>query len=180
MPRTAPLIPNDELEHTRIQLEHNLRFSEAAIHLSSTTGSARSDDDDLDSLEYPRHNSNPAYNDFPSLEHRYLPEDDAPGHGWSYRTGDDYEEGINPYGGESLSTVAHHASAVTLGAGLVGRGARRDLSMSGAEYDPERPLNDIIAGVTSKLSIFDTPSRSKRAVRNRPCRVYFSLFDLHF
>lgn len=175
MPRTAPLIPNDELEHTRIQLEHNLRYSEAAIHLSSATESAHSDDDDddIDSLEYPRHNSNPVYNDFPSLEHRYPAEDDVPGHGWSYRTGDDYEEGINPYGAESLSTAAHHASAVTLGAGLVGRGARRDMSLSGAEYDPERPLNDIIAGVTSKLSIFDTPSRSKRAVSSRSNRFFF-------
>jgi hypothetical protein len=168
----APLIPNDHLEHSRIQLEQNLRNSETAIHLSSATESeadSYESGDDLESLEYPRHNSNPAFNDFPSFDRRvrdHLADEDIPGHGWSYRTGDDYEEGINPYGGESLSTVAHHASAVTLSAGLGGRGARRDISLSGAEYDPERPLNEIIAGVTSKLSMLDTDSRSKRIVSN--------------
>lgn len=170
--KPAPFIQNDELEHHRIQLEHNLRNSETAIHLSSATESdAESYDsgDDIESLEYPRHNSGPVpYNDFPSFDRRvrdYMADEDPHGHGWSYRTGDDYEEGINPYGGESLSTVAHHASAVTLSAGLAGRGAKRDVSISGAEYDPDRPLNDIIAGVNSKLSVFDTDaSRSKRLV----------------
>lgn len=177
----APFIPNDELEHNRIQLENNLRNSEAAIHLSSATNTdtdSYQSGDDVESLEYPRHNSGPAYNDFPSFDHRvrdYLADEDVPGHGWSYRTGDDYEEGINPYGGESLSTVAHHASAVTLGAGLTGRGTRRDMSISGAEYDPDRPLNDIIAGANSKLSVFDTPSRSKRVVSKPP---YSSLFSV--
>ncbi|KAF9447291.1 hypothetical protein P691DRAFT_802613 [Macrolepiota fuliginosa MF-IS2] len=163
----APFIPNDELEAHRIRLEHNLRHSETTIHLSSATESDAESYQSADSLEYPRHNSNPAsMNEFPSFDRRvrdHLADEDIPGHGWSYRTGDDYEEGINPYGGESLSTVAHHASAVTLSAGLGGRGARRDISISGAEYDPDRPLNDIIAGVTSKLSVFDTDvSRSKR------------------
>ncbi|KAJ3560987.1 hypothetical protein NP233_g10476 [Leucocoprinus birnbaumii] len=165
----APAIPNDPLEHDRIQLEHNLRHSEAAIHLSSATSNSElddeqdDDDDDIESLEYPRRNSD--VHELPSFDRRvrdYLADEDAPGHGWSYRTGDDYEEGINPYGGESLSTLAHHASAVTLSAGLGGgraAAARRDTSISGAEYDPDRPLHEIIAGVTSKLSVFDGPSK---------------------
>ncbi len=81
--------------------------------------------------------------------------------GWSYRTADD-EEGISPYGGETMSTAAHHASALTLTAGLGGgRAARRDPSLSGAEYDPERPLHAMIAGVNSKHSLFD---RTKNTV----------------
>ena len=162
----APVIPNDRLEHDRIMLETNLRHSEAAIHLSS-------DADDLESLEYPRHNSgHVSLGELPSLDHRvrdYLADEDTPGQGWSYRTVDDDDEGIHPYGSESLSTLAHHASAVTLGAGLGGRGARRDASMSGAEYDPDRPIHDIIAGVTGKLNVFDT----KRQVNYCPgCNIY--------
>jgi len=164
---TAPVIHNDRLEHDRIILEANLRHSEAAIHLSE------SDADDLESLEYPRHNSgHVSLGELPSLDHRvrdYLADEDTPGQGWSYRTVDDDEEGIHPYGGESLSTLAHHASAVTLSAGLGGRGARRDASMSGAEYDPDRPIHDIIAGVTGKPSVFDT----KRQVNERlGCNIY--------
>ncbi|KAF5347019.1 hypothetical protein D9756_010997, partial [Leucocoprinus leucothites] len=165
----APAIPNDPLEHHRIMLEHNLRHSETAIHLSSATESDA--DDDLESLEYPRHNSE--VNELPSFDRRvtdYLADEDAPGHGWSYRTGDDYEEGINPYGGESLSTLAHHASAVTLSAGLGGRGPRRDASISGAEYDSDRPLHEIIAGVTSKLSVFESASKRQtlESITNDP------------
>ena len=60
------------------------------------------------------------------------------------------EEVINPYGGYTISTSARYASALTLGAGLGGdRGARRDASLSGAEYDPERPYHAMIAGVNS-------------------------------
>jgi len=172
----APVIPNDRLEHDRIMLETNLRHSETAIHLSSATESEA--EDNLESLEYPRHNPGPAsFNELPSLDYRvrdHLADEDTPGQGWSYRTGDDYDEGINPYGGESLSTLAHHASAVTLGAGLGGRGTRRDTSMSGAEYDPDRPIHEIIAGVTSKLSVFDA-DHSKRQVDSGPSILLFLL-----
>jgi hypothetical protein len=82
---------------------------------------------------------------------------------WSYRTGDD--EGIAPYGGETMSTAAHHASAVTFTAGL--RGARtREPSLIGGEYDPDRPLHAMISGVNSKHSMLDMdPSKSKHQVR---------------
>ncbi|KAG7088592.1 hypothetical protein E1B28_012567 [Marasmius oreades] len=150
-------IQGDQIESDRIQLEHNLQNTDLSIRLSSQ-------DDFDDSIEYPRHNSGPSpFNDFGSFIHRSGDhfDGDIP-NAWSYRTGDD-EEGVHPYGGETMSTAAHHASALTLNAGLGGnRGARREVSLSGAEYDPDRPLHAMIAGVDSKLSIFDAdPSRSK-------------------
>ncbi|KAL0066156.1 hypothetical protein AAF712_006781 [Marasmius tenuissimus] len=150
-------IRGDQIENDRIQLEHNLQNTDLSIRLSSQ-------DDFEDSIEYPRHNSGPThFNDFGSFIHRSGDhfDGDIP-HGWSYRTGDD-DEGIHPYGGETMSTAAHHASALTLTAGLGGnRGPRREVSLSGAEFDPDRPLHAMIAGVDSKLSIFDAdPSRSK-------------------
>ncbi|THV03823.1 hypothetical protein K435DRAFT_747317 [Dendrothele bispora CBS 962.96] len=153
-------IEGDDVERDRIQLEHNLQNTDFSLRLSS-----QDDEEDHDSIEYPRHNSGPSpFSDFGSLIHRSIGEFDGdPHHGWSYRTGDD-DEGINPYGGETMSTAAHHASALTIsaGLGLGGRGARRDASLSGAEYDPDRPLHNIINGVDSKLSLFDVdPSRSK-------------------
>lgn len=160
-------IRGDELESHRIQLEHNLQDNDHSFHLSST-----SDDEDYDnnqSVEYPRHNSGPAvFPDFASFENPSRDHFDGDTHSqihpWSYRSVDD-EEGINPYAGESVSTAAHHASALTLTAGLGGRGRRRDISLSGAEYDPERPLHGMIADVDSKMSMFDIEaSRSKYPV----------------
>lgn len=177
-------IRGDELEHNRIQLEHNLQNTEISFHLSST-----SDDEDNDgqtprrrrphkhhqhnphsrhneSVEYPRHLSEPDLVDMPSFIHRsrdhFGDEEHSQMHGWSYRTGDD-EEGISPYGGHTASSVAHHASAITITAGLGGgRTARRDVSLSGTEYDPERPLHAIMAGVNSKHSMFDAePSKNQ-------------------
>ncbi|KAF8904145.1 hypothetical protein CPB84DRAFT_1773556 [Gymnopilus junonius] len=177
-------IRGDELENNRIQLEHNLQNTELSFHLSSTT-----DDEDNDghtprrrrahanhhhhhsqhseSVEYPRHISEPDLVDMPSFAHHrsrdhFGDEEHSQMHGWSYRTGDD-EEGISPYGGHTASSVAHHASAVTITAGLGGgRTARRDVSLSGAEYDPDRPLHAIMAGVNSKHSMFDAdPSKNQ-------------------
>lgn len=177
-------IPGDELEQSRIQLEHNLQHTDLSLHLSSVPddyhqGSVGGDDADNnnDSIEYPRHNSGPSpFSGFASFEHPSRDHFDGDSHshllGWSYRTGDDdYDEGITPFGGETMSTAAHHASALTLSAGL--RGPRRDASLSGAEYDPNRPLQDMIAGVDSKFSMFDNdPSKSKHKVSS------FSLFVL--
>ncbi|KAF9068607.1 hypothetical protein BDP27DRAFT_1326998 [Rhodocollybia butyracea] len=148
---THPGIPGDELEQDRIQLEHNLQNTNLSFRLSSQGD---------ESVEYPRHNSGPTQfnNDFGSFIRR----DFGDAHGWSYRTGDD-DEGVNPYGGETMSTAAHHASALTLTAGLGGRAAhQRNVSFSGAEYDPDRPLENIIGAADSRFSIFDLdPSRSK-------------------
>jgi hypothetical protein len=65
-----------------------------------------------------------------------------------------------------MSTAAHHASALTLSAGLRGHpGGRREVSLSGAEYDPDRPLGDMIAGVDSRFGMLDVdPSKSRYQV----------------
>lgn len=158
-------IHGDELEHNRIQLEHNLQ-NDLSIHLSS-----QDDEYNLnESVEYPRHTSGPSpLAEFGSFAHRSGDhfDDGDPHSAWSYRTMDD-DEGINPYGAHTMSTAAHHASALTLNAGLGGgRGARREISLSGAEYDPDRPLHDMIAQVDSKLSMFDLdPSKSRHYVRS--------------
>ncbi|KAJ7645512.1 hypothetical protein DFH06DRAFT_1050952 [Mycena polygramma] len=153
-------IRGDQLEHDRIQLEHNLQHTDLSLHLSSH---------DDDTIEYARHNSAPsAFPDFISFDQRsrdnYDGDMHSQLHAWSYRTGDD-EDGISPYGGETVSTAAHHASALTLSAGLGGRAGRREISLSGAEYDPDRPLHDMMAAVDPKLSMFDMdPSRSRYEV----------------
>ncbi|KAJ7212269.1 hypothetical protein GGX14DRAFT_448485 [Mycena pura] len=149
-------IRGDQLEQDRIQLEHNLQHTDISLHLSSH---------DDDTVEYPRHNSAPsAFPDFISFDQRSRDQFDdmhSPVHAWSYRTGDD-EDGISPYSGETISTAAHHASALTLSAGLAGRGGKREISLSGAEYDPDRPLHNMMAAVDPKLSMFDMdPSRSR-------------------
>jgi len=180
-------IEGDELEQHRMQLERNLQNTELSFHISSASDDEHNNHDlpsrrrrqphphhsfrqNDSSVEYPRHLSEPSMPDFPSFAQRsrdhFGDEEQSHMHAWSYRTGDE-EEGINPYGGETMSTVAHHASVVTLSAGLGGgRTARhRDPSLSGAEYDPDRPLHAMIAGVTSKHSMLDMdPSRSKNAV----------------
>ncbi|PPQ85819.1 hypothetical protein CVT24_004726 [Panaeolus cyanescens] len=190
-------IREDELEHHRIQLEHNLQNTEISFHLSSSASSDNDNDNDNDddlkqhrqirqrraaqqntqqrqrvvtqnkkqkqapsvhsavdsSIEYPRHLSEPSIHDVPSFVHRsrdHFTGEDM--HRWSYRPDDD-EDGIAPYGHETVSTVNHHASALTLNAGLGGGRARRERSLSGAEYDPDRPLHAMIAGVNSKHSM---------------------------
>lgn len=173
-------IRGDELEHGRIQLEHNL--PDISLRLSSADGEEFRIENDDDSIEYARHNSNPAsFPEFRSFINRSRDDFDSDmNHAWSYRTmEDDYEDGVNPYGGETMSTAAHHASGLTLSAGLHGRGHRREVSLSGAEFDPERPLRDLIGGVDSKLSVFDAdPSRSRYPV-SKPLRSHNLPLNLH-
>lgn len=136
-------IPGDELEQHRIQLEHNLQNTDLSLHLSSVP-----DDDagDNESLEFPRHDSAPEhFPAFPSFDRHSRENMDLDAshiRAWSIHD----DEGINTYDVRTMSTAAHHASAVTITAGL-GRGGKREPSISGAEYDPERPLQDIIAGM---------------------------------
>ena len=177
-------IRGDELEYNRIQLEHNLQHTELSFRLSSTSDDEqqqskvrhhhrRKNNPNESSVEYPRHLSEPSFHEFPSLVRStgdHYADEDSQLHPWSYRIGND-EEGINPYVGDTVSTAAHHASALTLSAGLGGyRGARRDASLSGAEYDPERPLQAMIAGVNSKHSMFDF-DRSKSKVQVFNCSM---------
>ena len=151
-------IAGDEQEQSRIQLEKNLLHTDLSLHLSSTH-------DDY-SVENPRHHSTvsapfSAFNSIdPSRDALDMDEGISHLNAWSYHTGED-DEGVRPFaGGETLSTAAHHASALTLSAGLAGRGERRDISLSGAEYDPDRPLQDLIAGIGSQFSLLGAdPSR---------------------
>jgi hypothetical protein len=150
-------IPGDELEQYRIQLEQQIQNTDLSLHLSSSQG-------DDDSVEYPRHNSNHSLG-FASFEQpsQHFDYDGPSGlHAWSTHE----DEGVNPYAGETVSTIGHHASAVTIGAGLGGRGQRREISLSGAEYDPDRPLQDMIVGMDSRISILEPHSKSRQTVRS--------------
>jgi len=144
-------IHGDEQEQSRIQLEHNLQYTDLSLHLSSAN-------DDY-SVEFPRHNSGPIdpFSNHDSFHHSREDFDMEDGlsnlHAWSYRTADD-DDAVHPYGGETMSTAAHHASALTLSAGLGGR-ARREVSLSGAEYDPERPLQGLVDHIGHKSSAYD-------------------------
>lgn len=154
-------IPEDELEHNRIQLEHNLQNTDLSLHLSSAP-----DDDfhDYSDVEYPRHNPAPSPIAFASFEYRsandFDPDDHSQYQHWSHHTFDN-DISVNPYAAETLSTAAHHASQLTFSAGLGARAQRRDVSLSGAEYDPDRPLNGIIAGISSPFSALAAQSNSK-------------------
>ena len=145
-------------------LEHNLQHTDLSLHLSSP--------DEYSDVEYPRHASvpSPPFSAFASFDHRsgddYEPPDQSRFHPWSYHT----DDGVRSYAAESMSTAAHHASALTISAGLGGgRGARRDLSLSGAEYDPDRPLQGIMAGIAGRFQGVDANStKSRQIVRHVP------------
>ena len=152
-PRPEFSIIGDEQERHRIQLEYNLQNKDLSIDLLSSQ--------DDHSLEYPRHaeRSRSPFSHRSFGHHDHSVDDPSQVNPWSYRTVDDDEEnGVNPYAGESLSTAAHHASAVTLNAGLGPR--RGDDTRSGAEFDPERPLQHIMAGA-ERLSMFGNNTTSK-------------------
>ncbi|KAG2065035.1 hypothetical protein BDR04DRAFT_1145580 [Suillus decipiens] len=162
-------IPGDELEQHRIQLEQQIQNTDLSLHLSSSQG-------DDDSVEYPRHNSNHSLG-FASFEQpsQYFDYDAPSGlHAWSTHE----DEGVNPYAGETVSTIGHHASAVTIGAGLGGRGQRREISLSVAEYDPDRPLQDMIAGMDSRISILEPHSKSRQTPRSREALDASDEYDL--
>ncbi|KAI0755192.1 hypothetical protein C8Q80DRAFT_1248305 [Daedaleopsis nitida] len=153
-------IRGDEQEQQRMRLEYNLQHTDLSLHLSSTP-------DEYSDVEYPRHASvtSPPFSAFASFDHRsgdeYDPHEQSRFQAWSYHS----EDGIPPSAGESLSTAAHHASALTISAGLGGgRGARRDISLSGAEYDPERPLQGIMAGIAGRFKSFDANSTKSRQI----------------
>ena len=167
MSRRAPTfdrsIRGDELEQQRAMLEHNLQHTDLSLHLSSHHDSE---------LEFPRHAGvpSPPFSAFASFDYRsgddLDPHDQSRFQAWSYHT----DDGVHPYSGASLSTAAHHASALTISAGLGGgRGYRRDVSLSGAEYDPDRPLQGIVAGIAGRFAGLDANStRSRQIVRPPP------------
>ena len=165
-------IAGDEQEQSRVQLEKNLLHTDLSLHLSSTH-------DDY-SVENPRHQSSVSapFSAFDSIDRSRdaldMDEGLSQPHAWSYRTGED-DEGIHPFaGGVTLSTAAHHASALTLSAGLGGRGERRDVSLSGAEYDPERPLQDLIAGIGTKFTLSNVGREPSRHAVSPPVSSFMA------
>ncbi|TDL22091.1 hypothetical protein BD410DRAFT_788773 [Rickenella mellea] len=176
-------IVGDEEEQHRIELENNLQ--DISIQLSLTNPSQASEhtenlhgrhSETSYSLEYPRHDPNPHDGSIFLAHGPTFPTDQSHMHYelnsqlYSYRTAED-EDGINPYGGDTMSTAAHHASALTLRAGLVGKGATRtvgdDVSLSGAEYDPDRPLERVMNGIIKDTSMFSVASERVRPRRKR-------------
>ncbi|KZV76266.1 hypothetical protein PENSPDRAFT_741426 [Peniophora sp. CONT] len=162
-------IAYDDGERSRAALERNLQNTELSLHLSSHPSEDYS-------VEFPRHNSGPqpSFSNFRSIEYSYDGEHDGQHdesshvNAWSYRTLDE-EEGITH---PTMSTAAHHASALTISAGLGGRAGHRrreDISLSGAEYDPERPLDHLVANL-SALDADDTRSRTQNHYEQRPQR----------
>lgn len=153
-------IQGDELEQRRIQLEHNLQNTDLSFHLSSVPDEATGDNE---SVEYPRHYSAASpFPGFTSFDQHSRENLDYDGHSHIHPWSIHDDDGISPYGAETISTAAHHASAVTITAGL-GRNQRREPSISGAEYDPDRPLQDIMAGM-------DTADAASLAARLRSPR----------
>lgn len=150
-------IAGDEQEQHRIQLEKNLQHTDLSLHLSSTP--------DESDVEFPRHISDPhsfsgmASFDYHNSRDAFDGGENSHYQPWSLRADDD-EEGIHPFEG-TMSTAAHHASALTLSAGLGGRGARRDASMSGAEYDPDRPVKGIVAGIDTRRYVEPDSTKSR-------------------
>lgn len=171
-------IVGDEEEQHRIELEHNLQ--DLSIQLSVSNPSNADEEEhglydrksfhkdaynsygeieSSDEIEYPRHDPRPHNASIFHGQHSILeqPHIDYDSNYYSYRVGDD-DDGTH-YAADTMSTAAHHASAVTLSAGLAGRGGKRayitDASMSGAEYDPDRPLDNVVKGVINDLSMLN-------------------------
>jgi len=115
------------------------------------------DHDDISSVDIPRHNSN-QHLSFRSFEH--------PSHLDSEvfsRHGDEDSLAMDPEFGLTMSTAAHHASALTINAGLGGRHRSPSRANdSRAEFDPERPLQPMLSKkLTEGMSMFDTTNRSR-------------------
>lgn len=175
-------IVGDEEEQQRIELEHNLQ--DLSIQLSLSAPSSASDaeaprrrsmfnggesETSLE-LEFPRHNPHP----------RDVSIFDGHASVHPFSSGQDYDNSYNhfsrqsfddeyagPYHGHTKSSMAHHTSAVTLSAGLKPHRRRGsyigDASLSGAEYDPDRPLDNVLK-MANDLSLLnmDTPRAQRK------------------
>ncbi|KAL5501627.1 hypothetical protein ACEPAH_8887 [Sanghuangporus vaninii] len=190
-------IAGDEEEQHRRELENNLKDLSFQFSLSdpSQIGDQEEGDEQHDtqqkrsessfSLEFPRHNSrrqdvsifhgqNSSF-----LDNTQLVQGDDVDYD-PYRSVDDAEV---HFVGNTMSTVAHHASAVTLSAGLGGRSGKRvyaaESSLSGAEYDPDRPLDSVLNGVADELSLLNVDNslahgrRTTRHTANTQAQVTF-------
>lgn len=138
-------IREDHLELSRQALESTMQHHAEQIPVFVSSSYAPSADS---SMEIGRHRAVHS----PGFEFSILNEegDESLDLQWSYRS--EVAGGGYSYGGHS--TAAHHASALTFSAGLAhARGL--DPSESGAEYDPDRPLGDMIDDIDSRFSLLD-------------------------
>lgn len=190
-------IIGDEEEQHRIELEHNLQ--DLSIQFSTSNHSQLSDhehgshpfrgdarnydcsSDEAESfsdLEYPRHDPRPIdtsifHGQASFLDHTQLENDyDSNFHSHRSREDDRFY-----YTADTMSTAAHHASAMTLSAGLAGRSGKgiieTDASMSGAEYDPDRPLEKVMNGMVNDLSMLTMNAPYPRGSNRKSVRVFF-------
>lgn len=182
-------IIGDEEEQHRIELEHNLQ--DLSIQLSLSTPSSASDVGATDvpqslhaggsessfELEQARHNPHPRDISIFDGQASAYPFGSVRGQDYSFNYFSHHsfdDEDATPYHGHTKSSMAHHASAVTLSAGLRPQRHRNpyggDASLSGAEYDPDRPLDNVLNGMANDLSMLnmDTP-RAQR--KHKPAHV---------
>jgi hypothetical protein len=155
-----PPIGFDPQEEARIRLEQEIGGLSLDLERSGSTSL---------SLEYGRHGApSPQFEGVASFA-RYDSDLDRSrtstrrsNRYQSFRTADDSYDG-----GQTQSTTAHHASAVTVGAGLGYGGGPRSLSRagSGAEYDPDRELSDMLKR-RGRVSVLDDTNTTTRADRS--------------
>ncbi|QRW06707.1 hypothetical protein RhiLY_05706 [Ceratobasidium sp. AG-Ba] len=161
-PNTEPPINYDAQEEARIRLEQEI--GGISLDLSNTGSSSLS-------LEYGRHGApSPRFEGIASFARydsdlersRNTSARRSVRQNQSHRT---FEDSFD--GGYTQSTAAHHASAVTVGVGLGYGGGPRSFSRagSGAEYDPDRELSEMLKRQT-KISPFDDTTTT-RVDRNR-------------
>lgn len=153
-------IEGDQLEQHRIRLERDIA-STIPSPPTMSPGSVREDDeDDVSSVDLPRHNSNPRHS-FHSFEHPSHFDSD-----FYSRHGDEDSVALDPELGHTMSTAAHHASALTLTAGLRGRDFTPGKSLqANQEFDPHRPLQPML-GAADGLSMFNSTFHSKTTTKS--------------
>ncbi|GJJ15770.1 hypothetical protein Clacol_010048 [Clathrus columnatus] len=144
-------IAGDELEQDRIRLERDIANTVPSPP-SMSPGSLREGEDDVSSVDLPRHNSNPRHS-FQPFDHSSHFDSD-----FYSRHGDEDSIAIDPELGLTMSTAAHHASALTLSAGLHGRNYTPVKTRQ--EFDPQRPLQPMLK-TAEGMSMFDSTVHSK-------------------
>ncbi|CAE6433886.1 unnamed protein product [Rhizoctonia solani] len=161
-----PAIGFDRQEEDRIRLEQEIGGLSLDLEHSSSTSL---------SLEYGRHGApSPRFEGIASfarydsdLERSRDASARRSARYQSFRTADDSYDG-----GQTQSTAAHHASGVTVGAGLgYGAGARPvSRTGSGAEYDPDRELSSMLKrrGRVSLLDDTNTTARDPSTAKKNP------------
>ena len=181
-------IVGDEEEEARIRLESNLQ--DLSIQLSGTNPSYTSDhegghahksmvkaagaglgdnnDDTSSDVEYPRHDPRPhessifqGYNSPLHVDNDYDP------NYYSYRTTDD--DDMHHFAADTMSTAAHHTSALSLNAGLTARGGRRAFDNS-SDWTP-RPKHfsrkaDVTMQPPTPTSMGSPPSKFSKIAQD--------------